>query len=204
MFARSALTVRVVIVTPIEQLKLSLDYWDIKVKQDIVSASELVDLGVPAQSLQFQIVRGPPVVLQQVQPNGTLANALTPVGLIIFQEFPYVNATQTEVNGIDFDLASHVDIGAAGKLSATLNYTHMFHYYLTAPGGLTTDLAGTHGPSGVSGDTGNPKDRAVLTLGWERGPFEVTGTVNYIGAFNLTDPSIGLDTCSESVQNSGK
>ncbi len=80
----------------------------------------------------------------------------------------------------------------------------MFHYYLSSPLGVTTDLAGTHGPTGVSANTGNPKDRAVLTLEWERGPWDVTGTVNYTGAFNLTDPSIGLNTCGESIVESGK
>ena len=193
-----------VIVTPIEQIKLSADYWDVKIKRDIVSVSELVDLGVPFQSLQFNTVRGAPVTLPQVQANGSLVNAQTPVGLIIAQEFPYVNATQTQVSGLDLDLSSHVDVGVVGKLSASLNYTHMFHYYLTAPDGTTTDLAGTHGPSGVSGDTGNPRDRAVLSLSWDRGPWDVTATINYVGAFNLTDPSIGLDTCSESVINSAK
>src|ERR1700733_6136585 len=183
-----------VILTPIEQIKVSVDYWDIKIKQDIVSASELVDLGVPLESLQFNIVRGRPVPLQQVQPNGSLANALTPVGLILAQDFPYVNATQTEVNGVDVDLDSHVELGVIGKLSASLNYTRMLHYYLTAPGGFTTDLAGTHGPTGVSGDTGNPKDRAVLSLSWDRGPWDVTTTINYTGAFNLTDPSIGIES----------
>jgi len=200
-----------VIATPVEQIKVSLDYWDIKIKEDVVSASELVNLGVPTQSLQFTIVRGPPVLAQQVtvecqnSPNySTCPYVQTPVGLIDFQEFPYVNATQTEVNGIDLDLATHVDIGKAGRLSASLNYTHMFHYYLTAPTGVTTDLAGTHGPTGVSGDTGNPKDRAVFSLSWDLGRWDVTGTVNYVGAFNLTDPSIGLDTCGESVIESGK
>jgi iron complex outermembrane recepter protein len=96
-------------------------------------------------------------------------------------------------------LESHVDVGRIGRFSATLNYSHMFHYYLTAPTGVTTDLAGTHGPTGVSGDTGNPQDRAVLTLGWDRGPWEVTATINYVGAFSLTDPSIGIDTCGESI-----
>jgi iron complex outermembrane recepter protein len=198
-----------VIVTPIEPLKFSIDYWDIKVKQDIVSASELVDLGVPAQSLQFQTVRGPRVVLPVVTPacvNDLPAcpSALTPVGLIAYQLFPYVNATQTEVNGVDLGMQSHVDVGRIGRFSATLNYSHMFHYYLTAPTGVTSDLAGTHGPTGVSGDTGNPQDRAVLTLGWDRGPWEVTATVNYIGAFDLTDPSVGIYTCGDSVLNSGK
>jgi iron complex outermembrane recepter protein len=192
------------IFTPVEQLKLSADYWDVKVKQDVVSQSELVNLGVPATSLQFLTVRGPQVTLPEVQPNGTLAPGLTPVGLILYQLFPYVNATQTEVNGVDLDLESHVAIGRAGRLTATLNYSHMFHYYLTAPTGVSTDLAGTHGPTGVSGDTGNPKDRAVFNLTWDRGPWSVSGTVNYIGHFNLTDPSIGLDSCSDSILNSGK
>jgi iron complex outermembrane recepter protein len=193
-----------VIATPIEPVKISLDYWDIKVKQDIVSASELVDLGVPAQSLQFQTVRGPQVIAPEVQPNGTLANALTPVGLILYQLFPYVNATQTEVNGIDVDFENHLDFGNVGKVTITLNYSHMFHYYLTAPTGVTSDLAGTHGPTGVSGDTGNPQDRAVLNLDWERGPWDVSASVNYVGAFSLTDPSIQIYTCSDSILNSGK
>ena len=37
-------------------------------------------------------------------------------------------------------------------------------------GGSTFDLAGTHGPSGVSGDTGNPKDRINARLSWTKGP----------------------------------
>jgi iron complex outermembrane recepter protein len=193
-----------VIATPIEPLKISLDYWDIKVKRDIVSASELVDLGVPTQSLQFQTVRGPQVVAQQVQANGSSAPALTPVGLILYQLFPYVNATQTEVNGIDLDLENHLDFGRAGKVTVTVNYSHMFHYYLTAPTGVTSDLAGTHGPTGVSGDTGNPQDRAVLSLEWERGPWDMTASINYVGAFSLTDPSIGIYTCGDSVLNSAK
>jgi len=197
------------IVTPVEQLEVSIDYWNIKVKRDIIPAYEAVNLGVSSQSALFPIVRGPSVVLAQVTSVNpvtgayTTAPASTPVGLIDYQTFPYLNDTETQVNGLDVDLVSHVDIGASGHLSASLNYSHMFHYYLSTPLGVTTDLAGTHGPIGVSGDTGNPKDRAVLTLRWERGPWNLTGTVNYTGAFNLTDPSIGLDTCGESIVEQG-
>jgi iron complex outermembrane recepter protein len=193
-----------VILAPVASLTVSADYWDVKIKQDIVSASELVDLGVPLQSLQFTTLRGAPVPLPEVQPNGSLANATTPIGLIVAQEFPYVNATQSEVNGVDLDLSYRQGIGAFGKLSTSLNYSHMLHYYLTAPTGVTFDLAGTHGPSGVSGDTGNPKDRAVLSESWDRGPWDASLSINYVGAFNLTDPSVGLYTCGDSIQNSGK
>ena len=193
-----------IILTPVEPVKFSIDYWDVRIKQDIVSAEELVDLGVPTQSLQFTTVRGPRVKLPVVTAaceNNLLAcpSELTPVGLIAYQVFPYVNATQTEVNGIDVGFETHIDLGRIGRLSATLNYSYMFHYYLTAPTGVTTDLAGTHGPTGVSGDTGNPRDRAVFNLTWDRGPWSATATVNYIGHFNLLDPSIGIDTCGESI-----
>jgi iron complex outermembrane recepter protein len=198
------------ILTPIEQFKASFDYWNVTIKRDIISADEAVNLGLSSQSALFPIVRGSPVTLQQVTSVNpttgayTTAPATTPVGLIIYQAFPYLNATQSQVNGVDMDLASHFDIGAAGKLTASLNYSYMLHYYLTSPLGVTTDLAGTHGPTGVSGDTGNPKSKAVLSLEWERGPWDVTATANYTGAFNLTDPSIGIDTCGESIVNSGK
>ena len=44
----------------------------------------------------------------------------------------------------------------------------------------------------------------MLSLGWDRGPWSATPTINYIGAFDLTDPSIGIYTCGDSILNSGK
>jgi len=79
-----------------------------------------------------------------------------------------------------------------------LNYTHIIQFDLIAYG-ITYQLAGTHGPSGVSGDTGNPKDRAALSLTWDRGPASLTGTVNYIGSFNVTDPSSNQNTCAQAL-----
>src|SRR6185437_10988590 len=61
--------------------------------------------------------------------------------------------------------------------------------------------AGTHGPSGISGDTGNPKDRGVLTLAWDRGALNVTATVNYTGPYSNTDPSYGLSSCSQMLDD---
>jgi iron complex outermembrane recepter protein len=59
-------------------------------------------------------------------------------------------------------------------------------------------LAGTHGPGGVSGNTGNPRDKAVFTLSWDYGPVDVTWTVNYTGPFTLADPSVGID-CTDAI-----
>jgi iron complex outermembrane receptor protein len=76
-----------------------------------------------------------------------------------------------------------------------LNYTHILTYTLSA-NGISYELAGTHGPSGISGDTGNPKDRAVFTLNWSLGAVSLSGTVNYVGSFTALDPSSGQGSCA--------
>ena len=48
---------------------------------------------------------------------------------------------------------------------------------------------GTHGPAVNGGDTGTPADRAQATIQWAKGPFTATATINYIGRFNVLDPS---------------
>jgi iron complex outermembrane receptor protein len=187
-----------VVFEPIHQISVSADYYDIKINQDIISAFEAGGLGFGGLSQLERL--GPQVTLPQVQPDGTLAPALTPVPLITFKTYPYINASQDETNGIDVDLRSHMDMGAAGKFSAELSYTHILTYKLEALG-VTYELAGTHGPSGVSGDTGNPKDRATLSLTWEKGGFSATTSINYVGSFSVTDPSAGMDTCAAAVDS---
>jgi iron complex outermembrane receptor protein len=142
-------------------------------------------------------VRGPIVTLPQVIAPGVLAPRPTPVGTVIYQQFPYFNASQTHVNGFDIDFLSHHDIGA-GRLTPRINYTHMIHYIFGVPGN-SFDLAGTHGPQIISGDTGNPKDRATASLAWDQGGLNVTVGVNYVGHFNLTDPTSLPPTCPEII-----
>ena len=91
----------------------------------------------------------------------------TPVGLAAFAEYPYVNAGITQTEGIDIDMRTHWDLGVVGKVKAQLTWTRVLEYNETVQG-QTFDLAGTHGPSGISGDTGNPKDRGTLSVTWER------------------------------------
>jgi len=89
-----------------------------------------------------------------------------------------------------------------GRFTGTISYTHEITYAETF-GGMTYELAGTHGPSGISGDTGNPKDRVVATLGWDRGPIDITATINFTGSFSITDPSEGQPTCLDALNLNG-
>jgi iron complex outermembrane receptor protein len=183
-----------IILEPIKQFNVSVDYYNIKLTNDIISAFEAGGLTNFTSS-----VRGPPLVLPYVNGAGTTVNQLTPVGTIIFATYPYVNAGETQVSGFDIDVRSFVDLTPVDRLSARISYTHEISYLETFDG-ATYQLAGTHGPSGISGDTGNPKDRAVLTLAWDRGPVDVSATVNYTGAFAITDPSSGVLDCIDGLQ----
>jgi iron complex outermembrane receptor protein len=75
-------------------------------------------------------------------------------------------------------------------------------YVITDSQGNNYQVAGTHGPTIVSGDTGNPKDRVQLVGSYDRGPFNVAATVNWVGAFSVLDPSSGYNDCQTSLQNS--
>jgi iron complex outermembrane receptor protein len=183
------------IVEPTRAFSVGADYYDIKINRDIISAFEAGGLGITGLT---SLVRGPSVTLPAYDANGNLVPTQTPVGLIIYKAYPYINGSQSETSGVDLDLKARVGLGAAGRLTAELNYTHMIKYTLGA-NGVTYELAGTHGPSGVSGDTGNPKDRGVFSLTWDRGPLSITGTVNYVGSFNVTDPSAGQPDCTTAI-----
>jgi iron complex outermembrane recepter protein len=186
---------------PLKNFSVTVDYYNIKINQDIISAFEAGNLGVnvPGQEL----VRGPAQNLTYIQPDGTATIASTGaiygVGPIAYLTFPYLNASSDETSGIDVDARYKLDLGSAGSLTATATFTHMISYKLTA-NGTSYELAGTHGPSGVSGDTGNPRDRGNVSLTWDRDALSLTATINYVSSFSVVDPSVPYElTCVNAI-----
>jgi iron complex outermembrane receptor protein len=169
-----------VIFAPTRLFDASADYYWIQLTNDIISASAAGGLGANYINVPTNV-------------NGI------PVGYPAYEVFPYVNAGITTTSGIDVDLRSRLAIGNVGTLTGEANYTHIIEYAYGYQG-TTFDLAGTHGPQSISGDTGNPKDRATVSLTWERGPVNATLSVNYTGSFHITDPSSGYNTCLQALQ----
>jgi iron complex outermembrane receptor protein len=89
-----------------------------------------------------------------------------------------------------------------GIVRANLSAAHTFSY-ISEVAGESFQLAGTHGPSVVSGATGSPKDRAQFTLGYARGPLDITATVNYTSDFSTKDPSIPANDCASTAADVG-
>jgi iron complex outermembrane receptor protein len=188
---------------PIRQVSVSVDWYRIDLKNDIISASSAGSFYTDSVG----IVRGPPTtaaVCTATVTTGTCpqATVTTPVGYPAYTSIPYVNAGETKTSGIDVDLQSHFDIGDFGSLRARINYTYIHQYELVVSG-ETFDLAGTHGPQSISGDTGNPKNKATASLTWDAGPFSNTLSVNYTGSFSIVDPSSGYSSCLSALVGRG-
>lgn len=178
------------ILEPIKSWSSTLDYYKITLDNQIIPAASLATFN----PLAF-IVRGTP---QQVV-FGDGSTGISPVGLIQYVNTPYVNGQSTETSGIELDTRYKFDLKQYGALTASLMYTHMLKYDLTL-NGVTYNLAGTHGPSIIGGDTGNPRDRAALTFKWESGPLAVSTTTNYVSSYDVTDASSGYPDCVSGLQ----
>jgi iron complex outermembrane recepter protein len=189
-----------VIFDPIKQFSVSVDWYYIKLLNDIISASSAG--GFYTDSIE--LVRGPSadlaVCTATTAPNPCPTKVIpTQVGYPAYTVVPYVNAGSTKTSGFDVDLRSQWELGDLGKLRAQVNYTIIQQYELIAAGS-TFNLVGTHGPQSISGDTGNPRQRAVASLTWEQGPFTSTVSVNYQSSFSIVDPSSGYPTCLSALQ----
>jgi len=117
----------------------------------------------------------------------------------------YGNAAKTKTDGVDLELRHRMSLGEVGRLTAQLNWTHVNKFQRTGPDGITYDYAGTQGPIVLSAGAGTPKDRATLSLTWDRGPYALTGAMNYVGPLTLIDhkgevfPNNGDGTVSDNT-----
>ncbi len=185
------------ILEPIKNVSATIDYFHIDVKNQITTASGLPGF-VPAY-VRNQIF---PVEIATGVGSGT-AQGLPPVGTIAYATSGYVNSGGVETSGVELDLSVRQKFGDLGSFKGNLSFNHMLAYKLDSAG-VIYELAGTQGPSHVSGATGNPRNRAQLTLGWDKGPLNLTTTFNWVGSFSSLDPSVDVNECSHVSDVSGR
>ena len=185
------------ILEPVKNYSLSLDYYNIKVTNQIISA-----ISDPDFDLFGNVVRGTPTLQPYVNAAGQTVSAVPPVGTIAYIPLPYLNAAYTRTNGVDLDARGKLDLGNFGRITADLTETHVFEYQQKYGSNNVVELAGTHGPSGVSGDTGNPRDRAQFVVAYDRGPLAVTGTTNWTSGYSVLDPTQNQLDCASAIGSS--
>lgn len=195
-----------IVLQPIRQASLTVNYYNIQVSNDIVPL--YVASGLNAYT---QLFRSPSVSLPYCPTSyvagctsSQLVNARTPVGPILAAVYPYVNASQLHTSGYDVDFNVNYNAGRIGAFHADLRWTHELTYQLYVDG-QSYELAGQDGPDTGTTATGNPKNRATLSVSWDKGPLDLTSTVYYTGPFSIDNTSAGLTNCGAALSGlSGK
>jgi iron complex outermembrane receptor protein len=173
------------VVEPFTGFSGTFDYYHIVIDDQIVPESEL-----PTYSFNnVNCLRGPDLAIPGVEENGQLVTAVPLAGPIAACVQGYVNAQSTKTSGFDLEGEYKYKLGGT-KLSAQVTYTHVISYSLTAPDGDIYELVGTHGPSGISGDTGNQRDRINGIFSLENGPVDVAISTYWISSYHIEDPSV--------------
>jgi iron complex outermembrane receptor protein len=186
-----------IVLSPVTGLGATLDYYKIELNNQIVSAATNDPNFVPS------FVRGAPVQMDTVQADGSTKSVTSPVGPILYATSGYINAGKTTTSGIEASINYRFKLpGELGSLRTDLSAAHTFDYTQSV-NGVSYQLAGTQGPSGVGGATGNPKDRAQFALTWLRGPLDITTSLNYTSSFSTLDPSVDGNDCASTGKGVG-
>ncbi|HWW08172.1 TonB-dependent receptor [Collimonas sp.] len=156
------------ILEPIKNTSVSVDYWRIVRKNEIVGSDPGAVIANPSGFPDATVVRG--------EPTSDFPGLAGPIQLV---KAPYINAGQTRTSGVDIDLRSRFDLNSYGRMTAGLTLSQMFEFKRTT-NGVTQNFVGTHGDTNLSGNGGTPRTRASASLAWDRGPFNLTTTVNYV------------------------
>jgi len=179
-----------VILEPLPGLSGTLDYWNIVTKDQISIGSVAGVLANPAGFPAAVIGRDPSNNLPGIPNSGTL----------LYVSTPFQNANTVKTDGIDLDVVWKQSLKEWGTLTTEFQWTHVFNYSQTL-GGTEFKYVGTSGNYDVSSGSGTPEDRWNLILGWQQGPWNVTGTVRYVSGYDeipyqgvssdLSDPDTG-------------
>jgi len=150
---------------PVPGLSATLDYWNIVTKDAISIVDVQAALNNPAAFPNAVVYRDP------------LSNALIAVSN------PFFNASKVKTDGIDLDVVWKWNMKEYGNLTTEFQWTHIFNFSKET-GGDNFKFGNTLGDYNLSSGSATPEDKWNLILGWQYGPWSVTGTVRYVSGWD--------------------
>lgn len=162
---------------PVPGLSGTLDYWNIQTEHVINGADAQLVVNSPNAFPNALVLRDNTNNLPGIPNSGTLLAVAT----------PFLNDYKQSTDGVDLSARYRWDLKNYGALTTSLEWTHIFHFTREFNDGTKYEYAGTHGPTVLSSSAGVPQDKFNVTLAWEQGSWNVTGTVRYIGPMDTIE-----------------
>ena len=160
---------------PLNNLTLTLDYWDIKQDKKIDTA--------PFGFLYTEFCN---------DQNSTVCVRSAPLpgdslGALLVVNTGYINIGEQSASGIDLGAYFTSDIGG-GQLSLSLNYSNLLSFEKVELNSAGTAFVSRE----LAGEYEYPENRWTLTGDWAYGDWNLFAAVNYVGQFEDT-PDIDFD-----------
>lgn len=145
-----------IIVEPIRNVSLTVDFWHIKVNGLITGVTSTAE----AEAQYYGnngVVNIPGITVLQGQPDPAFPNALPLIGFI---QSSYTNQDSQVVSGLDFGANVSLPIGSNLTWRSNFDASYMIKYELTTDAGDKLRYDDTLSPCNITSCSGSPKWRA--------------------------------------------
>ena len=173
---------------PIRNVALTVDFWNIKIKNLIVPVTDISPV-LDAYYLNNGVVNIPGITVIPGAPDPAFPGALPHIGFI---QSSYKNASSQIARGIDFGAnVQWPEIFGGVKLSSFLEASYLMKYVLTDEAGTKFRYDGTLSPCNITSCSGAPKWRGSLQTTADFGRTVLSATVYYTKGLDLASTDFG-------------
>lgn len=176
-----------VVIEPIRNVSLTVDFWHIKVKDLIVGVTD-TSAAEAAYYANNGVVNIPGINVLPGQPDPAFPNALPVIGFI---ESSFTNQDQQTVSGIDFAAQASLPITDAVTWRTNFDASYMLKYELKTDAGTALRYDDTLSPCNVTSCSGSPKWRGSWQNTLEFGGTAVSLTAYYTKGYDTASIDFG-------------
>lgn len=176
-----------VVVEPIRNVSLTVDFWHIKVK-DLITGVTDTSAAEAAYYANNGVVNIPGITVLPGQPDPAFPGALPVIGFI---QSSYTNQDQQTVSGIDIGANVSLPIVNGVTWRSNFDASYMIKYELKTDGGDTLRYDDTLSPCNITSCSGSPKWRASWQNTLEMGGTTVSLTAYYTKGYDTASIDFG-------------
>jgi iron complex outermembrane receptor protein len=172
---------------PMDNLSLTVDFWQIEVK-DLISGVTSTAAAEAAYYSNNGVVDIPGYVVTPGTPDTAFPNALPVIGTIASS---YQNQDKQKVSGVDFGANFRMPLGGSVTWISTFDASYLEKYELITDGGETLRYDGTLSPCNITSCSGAPKWRASWQNTFQIGDTSASLTAYYTSGLDLAAIDFG-------------